>query len=108
MKAVCKEYLEKQFGDESVVADIYDEYARSAREKAEEAAAALNEERYAVVSTSPFFIPPDRISAKVFSLTRTLPAATAVRSEIGFSPTSTIFARPCSLKCVKSSIFCSV
>ena len=47
MKEVCREYLEGQFGgDESVVAEIYAEYARAAREKAEEAAAALGEERY--------------------------------------------------------------
>lgn len=47
MKAVCSDYLKGQLGgDESVVEEIYAEYAKSAREKAEEAAAALNEERY--------------------------------------------------------------
>ena len=47
MKAVCGEYLKGQFGgDESVVEEIYAEYARSAREKAEEASAALKDERY--------------------------------------------------------------
>ena len=47
MKTVCREYLEGQFGgDESVVEELYAEYARSALEKAEEAAAALEEERY--------------------------------------------------------------
>jgi len=47
MKAVCREYLNTQFGGvAAVVEDIYAEYARSAREKAEEAAAALEGERY--------------------------------------------------------------
>ena len=47
MKAVCGEYLKGQFGgDESVVEEIYAEYVRSAREKAEEAVAALEGERY--------------------------------------------------------------
>ena len=56
----------------------------------------------ATVSTSPFFIPPLRISAKVSGLTSTRAPATAVRRVGGFSPTSTIFARPRSLKWVKS------
>ena len=47
MKAVCGEYLKGQFGgDESVVEEIYTEYVRSAREKAEESVAALEGERY--------------------------------------------------------------
>ena len=47
MKAVCSEYLKGQFGgDGSVVEEIYAEYVKSAREKAEEASAALKEERY--------------------------------------------------------------
>ena len=47
MKAVCSEYLKGQFGgDESVVEEIYAEYVRSAREKAEEAVVALEGERY--------------------------------------------------------------
>ena len=59
---------------------------------------------WATVSTSPFFMPPLRMRAKVSSFTRTRAAATAVRRVTGFSPTSTIFARPCSLKWVKSFI----
>ena len=47
MKAVCGEYLKGQFGgDESVVEEIYAEYVRSAREKAEEAVVALEGGRY--------------------------------------------------------------
>ena len=39
MKAVCSEYLKGQFGgDESVVEEIYAEYARSARDRGESAA----------------------------------------------------------------------
>ena len=47
MKAVCGEYLKGQFGgDEAVVEEIYAEYVRSAREKAEEAVVALEGGRY--------------------------------------------------------------
>ena len=48
----------------------------------------------ATARTSPFFMPPFLMSAKVFSLTVTRPAATAVRTVAGLSPTSTIFALP--------------
>ena len=48
----------------------------------------------ATARTSPFFMPPFLMSAKVFSLTVTRPAATAVRTVDGLSPTSPIFALP--------------
>lgn len=48
MKACCREYLDGQFGgDGSLVAEVYDEYVKSAREKADEAAVALADGRYA-------------------------------------------------------------
>ena len=47
MKPCCKEYLNVQFGgDEEIVAEIYNEYASSARDKTAEAAAALAAEQY--------------------------------------------------------------
>ena len=49
---------------------------------------------WATVSTSPFFMPPLWMRAKVFSFTNTRAMAVAVRRVMFFSPTSTIFARP--------------
>ena len=47
MKECCKNYLNEQFGgDEAVVSEIYNEYARSAREKAVEAENALGDASY--------------------------------------------------------------
>ena len=63
---------------------------------------------WATVSTSPFFMPPLWIREKVFSFTNTRAMAVAVRRVMLFSPTSTILARPWSLKWVKSDIFFSL
>lgn len=41
MKQCCKDYLMEQFGDEDAVKEIYDEYAKSVREKLPELEAAL-------------------------------------------------------------------
>lgn len=41
MKECCRKYLDEQFGDPDVVAEIYGEYATSARDKLAEADAAL-------------------------------------------------------------------
>ena len=43
MKEICRKYLNSQFGgDADVVNEIYGEYAAAAREKADEASAALS------------------------------------------------------------------
>ena len=66
--------------------------------------AAMTPATCATASTSPFGTPPVRIASAVAGLMRTVPAAVAVRSVGVFSLTSTMRARPCSLKCVKSDI----
>ena len=59
----------------------------------------------ATASTSPFFIFPSRTSANVSALRWTTAPAVAVRSVMAFSLTSTMRARPSSLKCVSSMIY---
>lgn len=49
MKQCCKEYLTEQFGDEDVVNEIYEEYARSIQEKIPEFEAALASENWTVL-----------------------------------------------------------
>ena len=46
MKQCCKDYLMEQFGDETVVKEIYSEYANSIREKIAELEAALTAENW--------------------------------------------------------------
>ena len=57
---------------------------------------------WATASTSPFFMVPALIFSKVSGAMWISPAATAVRWVTALSVTSTIFARPCSLKWVSS------
>ena len=49
MKQCCKDYLMEQFGDEEVVAEIYEEYAKSIREKLPELEAALTAENWSAL-----------------------------------------------------------
>jgi len=46
MKQCCKDYLMEQFGDEEVVNEIYDEYAKSLREKLPELENAVSGENW--------------------------------------------------------------
>ena len=46
MKKCCNDSLMEQFGDESVVKEIYEEYAKSISEKITEGDAALNAEEW--------------------------------------------------------------
>ena len=46
MKKVCNDFLMEQFGDQDVVNEIYEEYAKSAKEKIAEADAALTSENW--------------------------------------------------------------
>ena len=61
-------------------------------------------ETWATVSTSPFFMVPFLMWVMVSGAMWTSPAATATRCVTAFSVTSTILARPCSLKCVSSDM----
>ena len=66
--------------------------------------AAIMPATWATASTSPFFRLPALICARVSGDTRISPAASASRKVTAFSVTSTIRARPCSLKWVSSLI----
>ena len=57
---------------------------------------------WATASTSPFFMVPFLIFSSVSGAMWISPAATARRQVAAFSVTSTILARPCSLKWVNS------
>jgi len=46
MKKSCNDFLMEQFGDESVVNEIYEEYAKSISEKITEGEAALSAEEW--------------------------------------------------------------
>ena len=46
MKKVCNDFLMEQFGDQDVVNEIYEEYAKSVNEKIAEADAALASENW--------------------------------------------------------------
>jgi HPt (histidine-containing phosphotransfer) domain-containing protein len=51
MKQCCKTYLTEQFGDEDVVKEIYEEYAKSIQEKLPELEAALVTENWLALDT---------------------------------------------------------
>ena len=46
MKQCCKDYLMEQFGDEEVIGEIYEEYAKSIQEKLPQIDAALAAENW--------------------------------------------------------------
>ena len=46
MKQCCKDYLMEQFGDEDVITEIYEEYAKSIQEKLPELEASLTAENW--------------------------------------------------------------
>lgn len=51
MKQCCKTYLTEQFGDEDVVKEIYEEYAKSIQEKLPELEAALAAENWTTLDS---------------------------------------------------------
>ena len=66
--------------------------------------AAMIPATWATASTSPLAMPPERMRPAVSADMRTRPSAWAVRTVGGFSVTSTMRARPWSLKCVSSMV----